>query len=83
MASICPAWNTKSSSRTVIVLDPLTAIDPISGERPRKLHYGLEGAWRESKSTRYMPCYDPSTSALISLAPQCTAKEMEECIQLT
>ena len=28
-----------------------------------------------------MPCYDPSTSALISLAPQCTAKEMEECIQ--
>ena len=28
-----------------------------------------------------MPCYDPSTGAVIALAPQCTAAEVEECIQ--
>jgi malonate-semialdehyde dehydrogenase (acetylating)/methylmalonate-semialdehyde dehydrogenase len=28
-----------------------------------------------------MPCYDPSTGAVIALAPQCTVAEVEECIQ--
>jgi malonate-semialdehyde dehydrogenase (acetylating) / methylmalonate-semialdehyde dehydrogenase len=61
--------------------DPNTAVDPIGGKRPRKLRYGVNGAWKESKTERYMPCYDPSTGAVIALAPQCTAAEVEECIQ--
>lgn len=61
--------------------DPQTAVDPISGERPKKLRYGVEGEWKDSRNTRYMQCYDPSTGAVIALAPQCTAEEVEECIQ--
>jgi len=61
--------------------DPNTEVDPISGKRPKKLRYGVNGTWKESKTERYMPCYDPSTGAVIALAPQCTADEMEECIQ--
>ena len=30
---------------------------------------------------KYMPCFDPSTGAVIALAPQCTADEVEEAIQ--
>ena len=55
--------------------------DPISGERPKKLKYGVGGQWKESASQKYMPCFDPSTGAIIALAPQCTADEVEEAIQ--
>jgi len=61
--------------------DRSTPIDSISGERPRKLRYGVRGLWKESATAKYMPCYDPSTGAVIALAPQCTAAEVEECIQ--
>ena len=61
--------------------DPDVPPDGISGERPKKLRYGVAGAWKESQTTRYMPCFDPSTGAVIALAPQCTAQEVEECIQ--
>src|SRR5208282_310715 len=55
--------------------------DPISGERPKTLKYGAGGVWKESKTAKYMPCYDPSTGAVIAYAPQCTAEEVEEAIQ--
>jgi malonate-semialdehyde dehydrogenase (acetylating) / methylmalonate-semialdehyde dehydrogenase len=61
--------------------DPQSAPDSISGKRPKKLRYGVNGEWKESKTARYMPCYDPSTGAVIALAPQCTVDEVEECIQ--
>ena len=57
------------------------AIDPISGERPAKLKYFAGGQWRESGTPKYMPCYDPSTGAVIAYAPQCTAGEVEQAIQ--
>ena len=57
------------------------APDPISGECPKKLKYGVGGLWKESKTSKYMPCYDPSTGAVIAYAPQCTAQEVEEAIQ--
>ncbi len=60
--------------------DVNTPLDPISGKRPKKLRYGVNGAWKESKTTRYMPCYNPSTGEVIALAPQCTSDEVEECI---
>ena len=55
--------------------------DPISGERPKKLRYAAGGALKESSGDKYMPCYDPSTGAVIALAPQCTSGEVEEAIQ--
>jgi malonate-semialdehyde dehydrogenase (acetylating) / methylmalonate-semialdehyde dehydrogenase len=61
--------------------DPSLAADAISGERPRKLRYGVRGGWKDSTTSKHMPCYDPSTGAVIALAPQCTAAEVEECIQ--
>jgi malonate-semialdehyde dehydrogenase (acetylating) / methylmalonate-semialdehyde dehydrogenase len=76
-----------SSSREVsscdryLFEDPSVAADAISGEPPKKLRYGVRGAWKESASSKYMPCYDPSTGAVIALAPQCTAAEVEECIR--
>ena len=55
--------------------------DPISGELAKKLKYYAGGVWKESKTTKYMPCYDPSTGAVIAYAPQCTAEEVEEAIE--
>ena len=57
------------------------APDPISGEPAKKLKYGVGGVWKESKTGKYMPCYDPSTGAVIAYAPQCTAEEVEEAIK--
>jgi malonate-semialdehyde dehydrogenase (acetylating)/methylmalonate-semialdehyde dehydrogenase len=62
--------------------DETVAADPVSSEVPKKLRYGVGGKWKESKTDKYMPCYDPSTGAVIALAPQCTAEEVEEAIQV-
>ena len=56
-------------------------IDPISGEKPIKLKYHAGGQWIRSKTAKYMPCYNPSTGAVIAYAPQCTADEVEQAIQ--
>lgn len=69
-----------SASDRYLFEDLSVAADPISGERPKKLRYGVRGAWKNSATTKFMPCYDPSTGAVIALAPQCTAAEVEECI---
>jgi len=46
----------------------------------KKLKYSVNGEWRESKTARYMDCYDPSTGEVIAQAPQCTAEEVESAI---
>ncbi len=56
-------------------------VDPISGEKPIKLKYHAGGQWKESKTGKYMPCYNPSTGAVIALAPQCSSDEVEEAVQ--
>jgi malonate-semialdehyde dehydrogenase (acetylating)/methylmalonate-semialdehyde dehydrogenase len=45
----------------------------------KKLRY-YAGGWKESKTTKYMDCYDPSTGDVIAQAPQCTSSEVEEAI---
>ena len=55
--------------------------EAVSGVPARKLKFGVGGKWKESKTTKYMPCYDPSTGAVIAYAPQCTADEVEEAIE--
>jgi malonate-semialdehyde dehydrogenase (acetylating) / methylmalonate-semialdehyde dehydrogenase len=48
-------------------------------QAPKKLKY-FAGEWKESKTTKYMDCFDPSTGEVIALAPQCTSAEVEEAI---
>ena len=62
-------------------VDSNAELDRISGKQPKKLKYGVGGKWKESATKKYMPCFDPSTGAVIALAPQCTADEVEEAIQ--
>jgi malonate-semialdehyde dehydrogenase (acetylating) / methylmalonate-semialdehyde dehydrogenase len=47
---------------------------------PKKLKY-YAGGWKESRTTKYMDCFDPSTGEVIALAPQCTVAEVGEAIQ--
>lgn len=61
--------------------DESLSVDPISGERPIRLKYHAGGKWIVSKSKNQMPCYNPSTGAVIAYAPQCTADEVEQAIQ--
>lgn len=70
----------KVETKGYCVTDTSAKADPISGEFPKKLLYGTGGEWKESKTAKYMPCYDPSTGAVIAMAPCCTAEEVEEAI---
>src|SRR5208337_616904 len=45
----------------------------------KKLGYYAAG-WKESKTSKYMDCFDPSTGEVIALAPQCTPSEVEDAI---
>ncbi len=47
---------------------------------PSKLLYCVDGEWRESKTTKYMDCYNPSTGQVIAKAPQCTVEEVESAV---
>jgi malonate-semialdehyde dehydrogenase (acetylating) / methylmalonate-semialdehyde dehydrogenase len=46
-----------------------------------RLKYHAGGKWIPSKAKEYMPCYNPSTGAVIAYAPQCTGEEVEQAIQ--
>jgi len=47
----------------------------------KRLKYSVDGEWRESTTSRYMPVTDSSTGRVIAEAPACTAAEVEEAIQ--
>ena len=51
----------------------------MSGQ-PKKLKYCVNGEWLESRTTKYMDCFDPSTGEVIALAPQCTAEEVDSAV---
>ena len=48
--------------------------------KPKKLKYCAGGQWLESKTEKYMDCYNPSTGEIIARAPQCTDEEVEAVI---
>jgi malonate-semialdehyde dehydrogenase (acetylating)/methylmalonate-semialdehyde dehydrogenase len=53
----------------------------IDGEcGPKQLKYCVDGEWHQSKTSRHMECFNPSTGEVIALAPQCTADEVEAAI---
>ncbi len=60
--------------------DAAAKADPISGKAPDRLLYCAGGEWKVSKTAKYMPCFDPSTGAVIAQAPCCTAEEVEEAV---
>jgi malonate-semialdehyde dehydrogenase (acetylating)/methylmalonate-semialdehyde dehydrogenase len=56
-------------------------IDTKAGARSAvRLKYWVGGSWRESKTEKYMNCYDPSTGEVIALAPQCRPEEVESAV---
>lgn len=57
-----------------------TANDAEISSTPKRLKYFAGGLWKDSMAKRFMPCFDPSTGAVIALAPQCTVDEIEEAI---
>ena len=46
----------------------------------RTLKYCVNGEWKESKTEKYMDCYNPSTGELIARTPCCTREEVESAI---
>ncbi len=50
-------------------------------ESPQKLKMYIDGAWLESRTSKFMNCFNPSTGEVVALAPQCTAEEVELAIQ--
>ncbi|MDD6011648.1 MAG: aldehyde dehydrogenase family protein, partial [Oscillospiraceae bacterium] len=47
----------------------------------KRLQYFVDGQWKDSKTEKYMPVYNPSTGEVIAEAPCCTAGEVEEAIE--
>jgi len=45
----------------------------------KKLPYYAAG-WKQSKTSKYMDCFDPSTGEVIAQAPQCTVDEVNEAV---
>lgn len=50
------------------------------GYAPKRLKFHAGGEWLESKTAKYMECFNPSTGDVIALAPQCTPDEVELAI---
>ena len=47
---------------------------------PRRLRFCINGEWRESRSGKYMPVYNPSIGEVMAEAPCCTPQEVEEAV---
>ena len=45
----------------------------------KKLPYYAAG-WKQSKTSKFMDCYDPSTGEVIAQAPQCTVDEVNQAV---
>lgn len=46
----------------------------------KRLPYFINGEFKESKTTKYMDAFDPSTGEVIAQVPTCTPQEVEEAI---
>ena len=47
----------------------------------KKLKFCVNNEWKESKTGKYMDCYNPSTGEVIAKAPCCTREEVESAIE--
>jgi malonate-semialdehyde dehydrogenase (acetylating)/methylmalonate-semialdehyde dehydrogenase len=48
---------------------------------PKKLKFFMDGAWHESKTSRYLPITNSSTGELMAEAPSCTLDEVNACVE--
>src|SRR5208283_890051 len=55
-------------------------IDMITTVEPKTLRYWVGGEWRNSRTDRFMDCYDPSIGEVVARTPQCTPSEVESAI---
>jgi malonate-semialdehyde dehydrogenase (acetylating)/methylmalonate-semialdehyde dehydrogenase len=46
-----------------------------------KLKYFVNGSWKESKASKHMDIFNPSTGEIIAHAPCCTGDEVREAVQ--
>lgn len=46
----------------------------------KELKYCVGGKWLETKSGKYMDCFDPSIGKVIARTPQCTKEEVESAV---
>jgi malonate-semialdehyde dehydrogenase (acetylating) / methylmalonate-semialdehyde dehydrogenase len=44
---------------------------------PRQLQFFADGAWRDSSTTHFSDCFDPSTGEVIARTPHCTTAEVD------
>jgi malonate-semialdehyde dehydrogenase (acetylating)/methylmalonate-semialdehyde dehydrogenase len=72
---------TQANNERYFFRDDCLPADAISQERPLRLKYHAGGKWLPSTTETYMPCYNPSTGAVIAYAPQCTAREVEQAVE--
>jgi len=47
----------------------------------KKLNYCVDGEWRESVTTKYMPVTDSSTGKVVAQAPCCTVEEVNDAVE--
>ena len=48
---------------------------------PKKLKFFMDGAWHESKTTKYLPVTNSSTGELMAETPSCTLEEVNACVE--
>lgn len=48
---------------------------------PRKLPFFADGQWRDSATTQFVDCYDPSTGEVIARTPHCTPQEVDLAVE--
>lgn len=46
----------------------------------KRLQYSVNGEWKDSKATKYMPITDSSTGQVMAETPCCTAEEVHEAV---
>ena len=47
---------------------------------PTKLQFFVDGEWRDTESSEYMPVTNSSTGEVMAEAPKCTAAEVNEAV---
>lgn len=47
----------------------------------KRLRYHVDGVWKESATSKYMPVTDASTGELMAEAPCCTVEEVNEAVE--
>jgi len=50
------------------------------GVLTRKLQFFVDGEWRDTESSEYMPVTNSSTGEVMAEAPKCTAAEVNEAV---